>query len=231
MQRKIEDFQNERKELPTTPWTQIFKSSPVLALIFSTALYSWSFYIINTDLPKYLNDVLHISIEKNGIYSSLPKVLSIFISTGSGLVSDMMLSKCNLDRTCVRKLFVVLTSIVPATFLMSASYAGCDELGAVVLLTISVSAHGFNSAGAAINLFDLSPNYVAPLNAVINSLASIVGILAPYIAGVLTPNATLHQWRLVFWITFILHLTEVVVFTTFGSAKTQPWNSPKDAST
>lgn len=77
---------------------------------------------------------------------------------------------------------------------MFASYAGCDELVAVVLLTISVSAHGFNSAGAAINLFDLSPNYVAPLNAVINSLASIVGILAPYIAGVLTPNVSYTQF-------------------------------------
>lgn len=74
--------------------------------------------------------------------------------------------------------------------MIAASYAGCDELSAVIFLTISISAHGFNSAGAAINLFDLSPNYVAPLNAVINSLASIVGILAPYIAGILTPNVS-----------------------------------------
>lgn len=73
---------------------------------------------------------------------------------------------------------------------MLASYAGCDEILAVILLTISVSAHGFNSAGAAINLFDLSPNYVAPMNAVINSLATVVGISAPYIAGLLTPNVS-----------------------------------------
>lgn len=138
---------------------------------------------------------------------------------------------------------------------MLASYAGCDEILAVISLTISVSAHGFNSAGAAINLFDLSPNYVAPMNAVINSLATVVGISAPYIAGVLTPNvsrssvsrsgkityffnfffslsfqrkALLSEWRLVFWITFILHLSEIIVFTTFGSAKTQPWNSLRD---
>lgn len=73
---------------------------------------------------------------------------------------------------------------------MCASYAGCDEILAVIFFTISISAHGFNSAGAAINLFDLSPNYAAPLNAVINSLATIVGISAPYIAGVLTPNVS-----------------------------------------
>lgn len=81
-------------------------------------------------------------------------------------------------------------STVPATFLILASYAGCDELLAVTYLSISIAGHGFNAAGAAINLFDLSPNYVAPLNGIINSIATIVGISAPYIAGVLTPNVS-----------------------------------------
>lgn len=76
---------------------------------------------------------------------------------------------------------------------MCASYAGCNEMLAVTFLSISISAHGFNSAGAAINLFDLSPNYVAPLNAVINSLATVVGMSAPYIAGILTPNVSKSQ--------------------------------------
>lgn len=72
-------------------------------------LYSWSFYIINNDLPKYLNDILHVSIEENGIYSSVPKVLSVFISIGSGFVCDLMLNKFHYNRTSVRKIFVVLS--------------------------------------------------------------------------------------------------------------------------
>lgn len=75
-----------------------------------------------------------------------------------------------------------------------ASYAGCDELLAVTYLSISMAGHGFHSAGAAINLFDLSPNYAPPLNAVINSVATIVGIVAPYIAGVMTPNVSSEHW-------------------------------------
>lgn len=72
-------------------------------------LYSWSFYIINNDLPKYLNDILHVSIEKNGIYSSIPKILSVIVSIGSGFMCDLMLNKFHYDRTCVRKMFVVLS--------------------------------------------------------------------------------------------------------------------------
>lgn len=83
---------------------------------------------------------------------------------------------------------VISAAIVPATFLIAASYAGCDEILSVIFFTISIGGHGFNSAGAAINLFDLAPNYVSPINGIINSVANIVGISAPYIAGVLTPN-------------------------------------------
>lgn len=97
-----------------------------------------------------------------------------------------------------------LASIVPATFLIFASYAGCDELLAVSFLAISIAGHGFNSAGAAINLFDLSPNYAAPLNAVINTFGTIVGISAPYIAGVLTPNVSFLCKMSSFEVTFFI---------------------------
>lgn len=73
------------------------------------ALYSWSFYIVNIDLPKYLNDVLHVSIQKNSIYSSVPRILSIIISLASGLIGDLMNTKCRISRTCVRKTFVILS--------------------------------------------------------------------------------------------------------------------------
>lgn len=36
LQRKIEDYENERKKLPSTPWLAILKSPPVLTLALST---------------------------------------------------------------------------------------------------------------------------------------------------------------------------------------------------
>lgn len=132
LQRKMEDYENERKHLPILPWKEMIKCPPVWALAFSTVricksrnnyrlevsqlstclwqgLYSWSFYIISNDLPKYLNDVLHVTIEENSIYTSVPKVLSVIISIGSGFVCDLLLKKCHYDRTCIRKVFVVLS--------------------------------------------------------------------------------------------------------------------------
>lgn len=68
---------------------------------------------------------------------------------------------------------------------MFASYAGCDELLAVTFLIIAISGHGFNAAGGAINLYDLTPNYAAQLDAIINTAATIVGMSSHLSVGFL----------------------------------------------
>lgn len=68
----------------------------------------WGYFVVNVDLPKYMNDVMHVSVEKNGLYSSLPKFLSIFVSIFTGFVSDWMYEKCKISLTIIRKVFVSL---------------------------------------------------------------------------------------------------------------------------
>lgn len=88
---------------------------------------------------------------------------------------------------------LISASVIPSIFAITASYAGCDELLVVTLLTISIAGQGFNSAGTILNLFDLGPNYIGPLNGITNSISSIAALLAPYIVGVLTPHVRFQQ--------------------------------------
>lgn len=81
-------------------------------------------------------------------------------------------------------------SLIPAVFLIAASYAGCNEILSVTFLTIAVGCHGFNAAGTILNLFDLAPNYVGALCGIGNTVTTTLGILAPYIVGILTPNVS-----------------------------------------
>lgn len=89
-------------------------SQPVIILAIASSFYSWSFNVVNTDLPKYMNDVLHISIRKNAVYSSLPKILSILISLCTGFLSDWMLKKWSLTK--IRKLFAALGKCIYGCF-------------------------------------------------------------------------------------------------------------------
>lgn len=33
------------------------------------------------------------------------------------------------------------------------------------------------------------------------------------------------EWRVVFWITFLVHMAKIGIFTMWASAEVQPWNS------
>lgn len=36
------------------------------------------------------------------------------------------------------------------------------------------------------------------------------------------------EWRVVFWITFIVHMVKIVNFALFGSGEIQKWNTPEE---
>lgn len=85
-------------------------------------------------------------------------------------------------------IFSFQASVIPAVFLLCASYAGCDEMLVVTFFIISVGARGFLAAGLYVNPMDLSPNYAGALISLANGIGALTGVLAPYIVGVLTPH-------------------------------------------
>ncbi|XP_031631986.1 sialin-like [Contarinia nasturtii] len=212
----------------STPWIKIFTSKPMIAYIIHASVCVWMFNINNANLPKYMNDVLHISITKNAITSSVPKVAKLIIALFAGFLSDWMLEKKGISITKIRKIFVVLASAFPACFLMCASYAGCDELTVVMFFVLSTGFAGFSTAGLSNNLLDLAPNYVGPLAGLMGTISKTTSIFSTYAVALLTPHAYLSEWRTVFWITFSAKILGVSTFLVWGSGEIQPWNNIQD---
>jgi len=91
--------------LPSTPFRAILTSLPVWAIIISQTGIDFSFYVMTTDLPKYLSDVMRFDVEKNGLYSSLPQVLNFFSAMAFGLLSDVCINKQYLSVKNTRRIF------------------------------------------------------------------------------------------------------------------------------
>ncbi|KAL5279702.1 hypothetical protein ACFFRR_003980 [Megaselia abdita] len=179
------------RNLPPTPWLAIMTNAPMIALIFAQIGHDWGFYIMVTDLPKYMDNVLRFSIKANGLFSSLPYLAMWIVSLWSGYLSDVLINKGILGITMSRKLFTCIAAIGPAIFMVAASYAGCDKTIVVVLFTICMGLMGAFYAGMKLNPLDLSPNYSATLMAITNGIGSITGIVTPYLVGALTPNVSI----------------------------------------
>ncbi|XP_058815568.1 putative inorganic phosphate cotransporter isoform X1 [Topomyia yanbarensis] len=214
------------KSLPPTPWRHLLTSVPLLALVCAQIGHDWGFFIMVTDLPKYMSDVLRFSIKDNGLYSSLPYLLMWIVSLSTGVLSDWLISSGRMSITFGRKLFTTIASAGPAFFIVGASYAGCDRFLVVALFTLAMGFMGTFYPGMKVNPLDLSPNYAGSLMAVTNGIGAITGIVAPYVVGIMTPNHSLEEWRIVFWISFaIFHVTNLM-YVLWASGEVQPWNTP-----
>lgn len=96
------------KNLPPTPWRMILTSAPMISLVICQIGHDFGYFSMVTDLPKYMADVLRFNIKENGAYTSYPYVLMWFVSLGSGVLSDWVITKGYISVTNSRKLFTTV---------------------------------------------------------------------------------------------------------------------------
>ncbi|XP_053691856.1 sialin-like [Sabethes cyaneus] len=222
----LEQFAEAKKETTAgpIPWKRIFTSVPIWGLIAGQVGHDWGFYLIVTDLPKYMKSVLGVSVKDNGLLSYFPFLCMWIFSIVTGWICDIQIRKKCVSTSTARKLWTTVGSLIPAISLMAASYSGCNKTAVVICFAICVTFMGGFYPGIKVNANDLSPNYAGFLMAFVNGIGAITGVIVPYIAGVLTPNQSIEEWRYVFWLAFwILNVTNVI-FILFASGNIQPWN-------
>lgn len=219
--------QHTHKKIPPVPWRHIVTSLPLWALVTAQIGHDWGFFTMVTDLPKYMSGVLKFSIRTNGLLTALPYLCMWLVSIGSSWLADWMINTRVMSMTNVRKVFTTVASIGPAILLITASYAGCDRVLVVALFTIGMSLMGTFYPGMKVNALDLSPNYSGTLMAIVNGIGAISGIITPYIVGVLTPNQTVGEWRMVFWIVVGVFVVTNAIYFMFASGDIQDWNDPE----
>ncbi|XP_073974925.1 putative inorganic phosphate cotransporter isoform X3 [Rhodnius prolixus] len=211
----------------STPWKDILTSIPLWALIIGQIGHDWGLFTIITDLPKYMKSVMHFTITENGLLLSLPYLLMWIVAIFSGYFVDWILRKQFFGRTTTRKIFTTVASVGPAVGIVGATYAGCNRSFATISFIIGMGFMGFFYPSLKVNALDLSPNYAGSLSALVMGIGAVSGILTPYLVGVLTPESTLLQWRLVFWISVGVLLGTNILYIIAGSGDVQPWNNPK----
>lgn len=177
-------------------------------------------------MPKYMSSVLKFSVQENGYLSSIPYLAMWIGSTLTCWIADKIISNGTLSITAVRKIGCTVASVGPAIFLVAASYAGCDGILVITLLSIGLTLMGCAFFSLIINALDLSPNYAGSIMGLVNGIAVIGGMLSPYIVGLITPNQTIGEWRIVFWIVFVIFVSSDVVYLMYGSGEVQEWNDP-----
>ncbi|XP_058803913.1 sialin-like [Phymastichus coffea] len=213
-----------QRKLPPAPWRHMLMCKGFWTFTISLIGNSWAYYAMIADLPKYMSSVVKLPIDSNGFFSALPYLFTWFISMLSSWVNDKILKKKWMSVTNVRKLLATISLTGPAVFIMLASFAECDTTMVISMFLIGITLMGCLYPSVMMSPLDLSPNYAGSVMAIGNSISSIVGIITPYTIGVLTPNQTIGEWRLVFWIVFFFSVSSNVIYLLWFSAEVKDWD-------
>ncbi|GJQ86369.1 hypothetical protein Trydic_g4944 [Trypoxylus dichotomus] len=215
------------QEKYSTPWKHIATSLPVWALIIAYSGQHWGYWTLMTQIPTYMNGVLEYNITANGLLSAAPYLTLWISSFFFSFMSDFLINRSILSVTAARKVASGIGLIGPAVGLIILGQIENPSRGESLALLIF--AVGINSAifsGHQINHIDISPRYAATLMGLTNGIGNICSLVAPLMVQyIVTNESDPKEWRIVFFIAAGIYLGSDIVYTLFGKAEVQYWDT------
>ncbi|XP_039754043.1 putative inorganic phosphate cotransporter isoform X1 [Pararge aegeria] len=218
---------SEAQKLDPVPWKALLRSVPLWCLIIAGIGHDWGYFTMVTDLPKYMTDVLKFNIKSAGLLSAIPYVAMWIASFFFGLVCDFCIKRNYHSIQNARKIYTSIAATGPGICIILASYSGCDTTLAVFWFIAAMTLMGAYYSGMKINALDITPNYAGTTTAMVNGIAAISGIITPYLIGLLTPNSTLKEWRVAFWVCLAVLVFTNIVYLIFAKGEQLWWDDVK----
>ncbi|CAG0913240.1 unnamed protein product [Notodromas monacha] len=207
------------------PYRRILTSPPFWAILIAHCGQNWGFYTLLTQLPSYVKNVLGFDVQQSGFISSLPYLCLYVVSIFGGLAADAIRAKGLLSTTATRKLYTALAFGIAGICLLTVSALGCNIPGVIAVISLAGAADGLASPGFNVNHIDIAPNYAGVLLGFTNCAATIPGIVAPYVTGlIINEDQSIQKWKIVFMISAFVFMFAAAVYAIFGSGEEQEWN-------
>ncbi|CAC5398744.1 SLC17A5 [Mytilus coruscus] len=210
------------------PWKAMGTSVVLWVGICCHMCLTYGWYTLITNLPVFMESVLKFDIKSNGALSSLPYICQSVMAIVAGNLADYLRKKCIFTTGQTRKLFQSIAFIGAGIFLVVTGFVPIEmNYLAVLFLCLAVSSLGFGRGGFTVNHIDVAPKFGGMMLGITNTMATIQGIVAPQIAGALTPNDTQEEWRNVFYVCAGFCLFGTIIYGSFARGEVQTW--AKDA--
>ncbi|XP_017492785.1 PREDICTED: vesicular glutamate transporter 2.2-like, partial [Rhagoletis zephyria] len=211
--------------LKTTPWSQIFHSSPVYAIIIANFCRSWTFYLLLISQPMYFKEVFNFDVGKSGVLGALPHLCMAIVVPIGGHLADYLRTSGRLTTTNVRKVFNCGGFGMEAFFLILVGSTD-NTTFAIIALIFAVGFSGFAISGFNVNHLDIAPRYASILMGISNGFGTLAGMLCPIVVNKMTKEQSHKEWQDVFILAGVIHICGVIFYAIFASGELQDWAEP-----
>lgn len=187
----------------------------------------FGYFLLITKMPSYLSTIFGIDIFKNGVFSASTTLAQGLCALFAAPLSNWIIRRFELPVLPVRKVFQSLAMLGPALCMALIPLMGCNSTPVTILLLAGMFAYGFFTAGEWTTGSEYAPNSAGTVFGVANSLAFVMGVVAPYLVGILLDSEhadSRSQWNLIFYLTAGIYTVGLIPFLFFGTVQQQWWD-------
>lgn len=217
---KLEDAMDVIRQAPVKDF---FQSKGVWAMLLAHSAKNWGLYQTLAWTPTFYSQQYGIGVRDSAFLSVLPSLAAIGAGLLAGNAADFVIKireSTGEELTLIRKVFQCIGLYGPAIALGSLALDLPDDpLIAQGILTASVAASAFNSAGfEAANQEKAGEKWAGLLYSVTTLPAVMFGTLGVYMTGQILDN-TGQDWSLVFGLTSIISAIGATAFVALYDSK------------
>jgi sugar phosphate permease len=195
------------------PWRRILSSSQLWILSAAYFCYGYSLAVYLDWFPKYLNAERGFSIEKMGIYASLPLFAGTIGDIAGGWASDLLTHRLGL--TWARRSVAITGFLIGAVAILAACFA-VDPVESVWFSCVAMFALELTVGVSWAIPLDIGGDVAGSVSAVMNTLGNMGGAVATTISGYLVKD---YGWKATFIVMSALSLIAALLYLRIDSEK------------
>lgn len=207
------------------PLIEILSSRSVWVIVLTNVLSDFTLYGILSVFPSYLSEIYGVDIMTNSYISAGEYCFMLLCTILFGIVSNLLIKSRRLSTLATRRLCNTIGMMIPSLLFPIISFLDCSNISAVIgLLVVAGGAPGaYLSSGFILNAADIAGPYSGIVFGLSNSLGSLTGIVAPYLAHMITNESTVTQWRICFILFSSILFIASLIFLIFSRGNLESW--------
>lgn len=209
-------------EIHEIPWKEIFTNAVTLTLFLNMFTYGWIGYMVLTEMPSFLTDVLGFDLESAGFLSVVPYFANFISVMVFGWFFDYLQMERGWSIRDIRQ-WAERTALIGASGCLLACGFISQPLVAFSFMVLALWCFGAIQSGISCSYLEASPNFSNIMNTIGNMMGAMAGVIVPIIVSVLVSTwEGRFGWQVAFLLTAGLCALSLLTWKLFITSEIIP---------
>ncbi|XP_047003976.1 sialin-like [Schistocerca americana] len=205
----------------TNPWIMIPLTPGMWAHCLVLFAVGWVNYTLLSELPTYMQNILHFDIDEAGFISALPYLFGWMSCSIYSFLTQWFIQK-GMRKIVAFKIWDAIACIGPALCLLGVTLLGCNVTGIVAMFVLTMVTRCAIYGGSYLNHIDMFPHAAGTAAGIAQTFITVPGIITPLVTSAfISGQQNIQQWSKVLYVIMGVSAIPYLAYLLFGTVEEQ----------